>query len=77
MNKQRRDVLRKIVNILEDVREDLTDVHSEEELALDGIPENLQDGKLASRMEEVIDLLDDAEDCLSEAIDKIEEAIEI
>jgi len=54
MNKARREKLREIVEELEAVIE-------EEEAALEGLPENMQDGERAERMREALDQLRDGQ----------------
>lgn len=45
-----------------------------EEDALDNMPENLYGSERYEKMEAVVDLLNDASDCIDAAIDKITEA---
>jgi len=46
-----------------------------EEDSLDNMPENLQYGVLYEKKEAVIDLLNEASECIDTAMDKISEAI--
>lgn len=61
MNNQRRTLLQKIVNKLEDILCDEQD-------AFDNMPENLQDAKKGDTVQENIDQLNEAKDILEEII---------
>ena len=59
MNKARRKKLGEIIDQLENLREDLDAVASEEREAYDNLPESLQEGDKGCAMEEAADELDD------------------
>lgn len=69
MNNKRRKEISKIVSTLEDVRDRLSDIVDEEQCAFDNMPESLQGSDRGSESEEAID-------CLNDALDSIESALE-
>lgn len=69
MNKKRRDELNQISTMLEMIKEKIQDVLTDEEWAFDGMPENLQGSERGERSVE-------AQESLSEAMDKIDEVAE-
>ena len=76
MNKARRAKLNQIINTLTDLKAELDDVFSDEETALDNMPESLQDTDRYCAMEEACDNMSDAIDSLDDAIDLLESAME-
>ena len=50
-------------------------VKDDEENSLDNTPENLQDSERCAKMEDVIDLLEEAGNCIDSAIENINEAV--
>ena len=75
MNKVRREQLGIAYGRLKDCAEDLALIRSDEEDALDNIPENLQGTEKAERMEEAISSIDDAIECIEEAIQYLDEVV--
>lgn len=75
MNKQRRKVLDKLSRMIEEIKIDLENVADEEQEAIDCIPENLQGSERYEQMEEAVDNLCSAAQCLEEAMDYILEAV--
>ena len=69
MNNQRRKEISKIVSTLEDVRDRLSDIVDEEQCAFDNMPESIQGSDRGCESEEAID-------CLNDALDSIESALE-
>lgn len=69
MNKERRTMIEKIITRIENIKDELQDVLSDEEFAFDNMPENLQYSERGEASQEAID-------SMSEAIDNLEEAIE-
>lgn len=76
MNNQRRKTLADISAALESLREQLGDVHSEEQDAFDSMPEGLQDSERGQKAQEAIDQLDSAFSDLESAIEAIGNAME-
>lgn len=68
MNKERKARFNDVVAQLEEAKDTLSDIQSEEQDAYDAMPEGFQMGVRGDKMQEYIDLID-------EAIDKIEPAI--
>lgn len=76
MNKARRARLKAILDTLETLQDELTEVIEEEEECKDNIPENLQGSERYEKAKEICDNLSYADDSLTELIDYIAEAIE-
>lgn len=72
MNKQRRKLLEKIVAKLEGVSTELEEIHGEEEQALENIPDNLKEGKVAQDMEEAVDEIISIKDDIDNAIENLQ-----
>lgn len=49
MNKQRRNRLQKVIDKLEELKEEVSSICEEEQEAYDNIPESLQDGEIGIR----------------------------
>ena len=75
MNKQRRSLISKNINMLENIKESLEDILSDEELCFDNMPENLQSSLRGEQSENAIDLLGEAIDELSNVIDSLLEIV--
>lgn len=52
MNKQRRNRLQKVIDKLEELKEEVSSICEEEQEAYDNMPESLQDGERGSQMYE-------------------------
>ena len=76
MNKARRKKLGEIIDQLENLREDLDAVASEEREAYDNLPESLQEGDKGCAMEEAADELDDICGELDELRQRIEGVVD-
>lgn len=76
MNNIRRKTLKTILEEIEEIKNRLEDVLSEEEEAFDNIPENLQGTERYEKAEEIISYLEDAISELDESISSIEYTIE-
>lgn len=72
MNKARRKELRRIVEELSTLREDLDAVASEEREAYDNLPESLQESDRGCTMEEAADELDDICSEIEELKDRVQ-----
>ena len=75
MNKVRRKQLQEVYNWIRTVREDLSDILSEEQQAFDNMPENLQETVRGQESDEIIDCLDDAVGAMDDAIEMIFEIL--
>lgn len=75
MNKTRRNALRQVASLLNSASLMVSKVKGDEEGSLDNMPENLQDSERCAKMEDIIDLLEEAGDCIDSAIESINEAI--
>ena len=71
MNKDRRTKLRNILSQLTEIQKLIENVKLEEELALDGMPENLQGSDRASQMEDNLDEFDNAIGYLDDALESL------
>lgn len=76
MNKARRKKLGEIIDQLENLREDLDAVASEEREAYDNLPESLQEGDRGCAMEEAADELDDICGELDDLRQRIESVVD-
>lgn len=76
MNKERRKLLDDISSRLNDIRDDLENVKSAEQEARDGLPENMQDGERATAMDDAIQEMEDADNELSDVVDRINALVE-
>lgn len=75
MNKQRRKSLDRLYRMIEEIKYELEDIADAEQEAIDCIPENLQGSGRYEQMEEAVDNLCSAAQCLEEAMDYILEAV--
>lgn len=74
MNNQRRKQITRIINDLENSKDDIEAILQDEQEAFDNIPECLLESERAEQSQNAIDLLDDAINNLEEAINNLEEA---
>lgn len=76
MNKERRNRLQKVIDQLEELKEEVSSICEEEQEAYDNMPESLQDGERGSKMYENISTLEDQESNFDELIGNLQEVIE-
>jgi len=76
MNKQRRKALQNILERLDEIRSDLSDVVTEEQDAFDNMPEGLQYSEKGEAIEENAQELETAVDDVSIAFDAIQGVLE-
>lgn len=69
MNKQRLGEIKKIIDNVNECKDDLDDVMADEQIAFDNMPENLQLSSNGERSEEAIDILDNAVEKLNEVVE--------
>lgn len=75
MNNKRRQQLRKLINRMEELKDELETIESDEQDYFDTMPENLQGSANGMNSEEAIDKIADAIVCVEEAIEAIGEII--
>ena len=73
MNNKRRKEISKIVSTLEDVRDRLSEVVDEEQIAFDNMPESIQGSDRGCESEEAIGYLSDALDSVESALEYLDE----
>ena len=73
MDKSRRKSIRAVINTLENVVSEIDFIKDEEDCARDGIPENLQNSERYEHSEFCSDNMQEANDCIQEAISRLEE----
>ena len=76
MNKERRNRLAKIQDIIEGLIAEVEEIHGEEEEAYENLPESLQETERGESMERAIDNLEDLQQNLEEAAETINEITE-
>ncbi len=73
MNKERREELLEVVDMLDDAVSRLGEIRDDEQDALDSMPDSLQDSSRGMAMQEAIDTLDEFEDSIVTIQSRIEE----
>ncbi len=76
MNKQRRDRIQKVIDQLEELKEEVSSICKEEQEAYDNMPKSLQDGERGSQMYKNISTLEDQESNFDDLIENLQEVIE-
>lgn len=74
MNKQRRKSIQEVMTKLEELKEQLDYILSDEQEAFDNLPESLQDSERGNAMSEAIDNLEYAMSSIEEVVEYLEEA---
>lgn len=74
MNNAHRRQLQQITAQLEEIREQIETLVSEEEEALDAMPESLQASNCGARMEEIVDQPNEAASGIEDAVAVLNEA---
>lgn len=75
MNKERRDILSDVIASLEEAKDLLEDVKNDEQDAFDNMPVGLQCSERGSKMEDYIELMEDAGDQIDNVCIFIEKKI--
>lgn len=75
MNKERRDRLSDVITSLEEAKDLLEDVKNDEQDAFDNLPVGLQCSERCSKMEDYIELMEDAGDQIDNVCEFIEKNI--
>ena len=73
MNKDRREELLDVTDLLSDAIDRLNEIRDDEQEAFESMPECLQYSSRGDAMQEALDTLDEFEDSISSIRDKIEE----
>lgn len=76
MNKARRKWIEEVMEALEQAKEDIESINSEEEEAYNNLPDNLNDSEMANAMYDNMDSLSQAADDLQGVIDQLQEIVE-
>jgi division protein CdvB (Snf7/Vps24/ESCRT-III family) len=74
MNKVRREQIQKVISDLTEIKERVSSIREEEEMAFDNIPEGLQDSIRGMKSQDAISSLENAEDSIDETLESLEEA---
>ncbi len=77
MNKERKNRIMDVKEILGNAVDELEDIRAGEEMAMENIPENLQNSEKYALMEDAVDALEDAYGSVSDAIDSLDEILEM
>ena len=75
MNKERRKIIKGIIESLDVAKSDLEQMREEEQIAFDNMPEELQMSKKGETLEDTIFNIEDAMDNVDYAIDTLSEII--
>jgi uncharacterized protein YciU (UPF0263 family) len=75
MNKERRDRLSDVIASLEEAKDILEDVKNDEQDAFDNMPVGLQCSERGSKMEDYVELMEDAGDQIDNVCEFIEKNI--
>lgn len=76
MNKERKERFQTVISSLDEAKDELTEIQSEEMDALDALPEGLQMSSRGEKMQGWIDFIDDVLSDIDCIVDKIESEIE-
>ena len=76
MNNTRRKEIGKVINQLEDLRDKVDELLSEEQEYLDNIPDNFQCSDRYCKAEESVEYLQSAYDSLDEVVSSLESSME-
>lgn len=75
MNKQRRNRLQKVIDQLEELKEEVLAICEEEQEAYDNMPEGLQDAERGQQIYENISNLEDRESDFEELVEYLQEVV--
>ena len=76
MNNVRRKQIRKVIEALHPIYEDVNTLAEQEEESFDSLPESLQESERGEKMQEAAENLYEAVDMLDEAMNALESAAE-
>lgn len=75
MNKERRDRLSDVIASIEEAKDLLTDVQTDEQEAFDNMPEGLQYSARGTKMQDYLDLMEQAGELIDEVCEFIDKEI--
>lgn len=75
MNKVRRNRIQGIIEKLGEIRDDISSIRDDEDMAYGNLPEGIQDSEVGERMEDAVSQMDDACDGIDEVIESLNNAI--
>lgn len=75
MNKPRRKRLQEALDLLTQAKAIIEECTEEEQEAFDNLPESIQYGQQGERMEEILDILNEAQDSIDEISTNIEDEV--
>lgn len=75
MKQSRRKQIENEINKMEEIKSNLEEIKSDEEIYFDNMPENLQGSIRGTASEEAIDILEEVIDSIEEAIEQLREII--
>ena len=73
MNKERRERLRNVIRAIQNVTDNLKSILDDEQWTYDSMPENLQCSMRGLDSEEAINIMEEAQENLQQAIDLIQD----
>lgn len=76
MNKERRNRLQKVIDQLEELKEEVASICEEEQEAYDNMPDSLQDGDRGQQIYDNISTLEDQESNIYDLICNLQDVIE-
>ncbi len=76
MNKQRRNRLQKVIDKLEELKEEVSSICEEEQEAYDNMPEGFKDAERGQQIYENISTLEDQESNFDDLIGYLQEVID-
>lgn len=76
MNKERRKIIREIIDQLSRIQQIVDQVAGDESDSFDSLPENFQEAERGEKMQDAISALEDVSELIETAKDKLDTALE-
>ena len=76
MNRNRRERIAAVINLIEDIKEQIVNISEAESEAFDNLPEAIQESQRGEDMEQNVSDLDEVYETLESAIDQLNEILE-
>ena len=76
MNRNRRERIAAAINLIEDIKEQITNIMDEESEAFDNLPEAIQESQRGEDMDQNVCDLDEVCETLESAVDQLNEILE-
>lgn len=76
LNSSRRGEISRVIDKLEDIKQEVAYIRDDEQESLDNMPENLESSERYASMEQAVDNLEDAVSGIEDAIDSLNKASE-